>query len=378
VSTASRLAAAALASLLAQACGGSVTPTPVTVVVRGPGAVVSQITQGVVSAAPREVTPEFRDAPAPQPADTTPVADIEKRLADARKSYADADATRCQTLLEDDALLDQLFASGRRGYAARIYFWRAACAVVSGDKSRAERAAEQMAVLGLDLPDDVARASVEVEQLVLATGRVARAATPVAVEVVTNRAGAEVRVDGTTSNCAAPCRLSLLPGTHWLSAQLPGSIPSTKRVVVRTQQSVAIELQTASPALAGQQWLQAFSGSPAVESTASMSLLATSLRTRRLVYLAADERGAHVLRGTLVADGEVRARGERAVPTSTAAGSVAGSLFADLLADGRLIEVTPLYKRPLFWIIVGGVALGASAITWALLREPEQRTEIRF
>jgi hypothetical protein len=289
-----------------------------------------------------------------------------------------ADGAKCLELLGDDVLLGELLGSGRRPLAARVLFWKVACSVAMADKVSASRFADQMAVLGLDLPDDVAKASVEVELLVLTARDASKSRPSVPVEVRASTIGAALSTDGRPVQCATPCRLSVSRGTHWFSVERPGYVPTMKRVDVSEASVVTLELAIAPPSLAADQWSRTFAASPAVDGRDSLALLATALRTRRLVYMSVDDGATHGIRGALVVDGEIKARTELRVATKAATPGAAATAFSDLLEQGNVIESTPLYARPLFWLLVGASAVGASLATYAILREPNERTEVRF
>jgi hypothetical protein len=375
--TSNACAVAALASVM-MGCASTPAPVAVTVVLRAQAEANGDVRDALVRGAPAGIAANVVLPPSGASTGGDDASPLEARLLAARKAYLAADASRCIEELGDAQALGPLLERGHRALVARLLFWRSACAVAAGENTDAKKYATTLGVLGLDMPDDISRASVEVESLVLGAAREVRAQAPVPVEFRSNVLAAELRVDGKGTACASPCRLSLAPGTHWITASAPGSVPATKRVeVARGAQVVSLELQPAGPALAGEQWAASFAGGNAAESPDGMRLLATAMRARRVVYLQATPGPTASVRGTLFVDDGIRARAEqRADATSLPTQST--RVLNDLLHEGNVVETTPLYRRPLFWVIVGVTAAAASVGTYAALKEPPERTEVTF
>lgn len=294
-------------------------------------------------------------------------------FASVRAAYVDAELERCLAELGPETREHDALGEGRRELAARLAFWRAACAFAAGDRATAARTAERMAALRLPIPSEVELASPELERLLADAFTEVRARPPVEVRVEARRAGAAVGgtiVVDALDRCAAPCALSLAPGEHIVRFEGPGSRPL--HVVARwPREPLVLSPEEASPELAGAQWSARVAAGADPEDRVSLTLLAQALRARRLVWLAR-EPGA--LRGALVVDGLriTRAAREGGAPAAEA-------LLRDLLERGRVIEpAPPLWRRPGLWVGVILAAAGAATVAALVVREPRTRTEVGF
>ena len=131
---------------------------------------------------------------------------------------------------------------------------------------------------------------------------------------------------------------------------------------------VHLELTAASPTLAAQQWTQRYAQSSEAEGSRSVKLLATALRSTRLVLLTVEEGPAPRTKALLALGGLVAARAERE-----------GALDALLL--GETADVTERNdgppaglgkrKRAGLWVgAVGAIAVAAAGGTLWMLRAP--------
>jgi hypothetical protein len=319
----------------------------------------------------------------PRAADTAP---IEEDLAAARKAYVAADFTPCLARTGELARVTDLLAQGERALAGRLLFWRIACRVGGGRLEDARRDAETFAVLELDPPADVEAAAPDVEALVAEAARRV-AALPRHPLRVTAAAPAgrppppaAVSIDGRPRLCATPCAIDLPAGDHAVRVDADGYAPQAR--VARLEEpggAVAFVLAAADPALAAEQWTARHAGA-AVDSAASMALLATALRARSLAVIAAEPapKGTRLV-GTLAVDGAVASRSERVAAGDAEAAATAPALLRDLLLRGRLLDAAPpLHRRPVFWVTVGLAAVAAAAVTAALLWEPDRTVEVRL
>jgi hypothetical protein len=244
--------------------------------------------------------------------------------------------------------------------------WRTACAFGRLAPAEATDHAAALAGFGLALPDDAGAVTPDVEAILVAALDRAGAAARLTVEV-DGRAGARLTIDGRPAECALPCTVALAPGDHVVAVTADGAAPAWRVIRVPVAGPVTIPQAPAAPALALAQWrARAGRGLP-LDDDAGLALLAQGAGVRRLVYLGAGER----LRGALVVDGLVKARGARA-PGEVAA------LVHDLTTRGGLVPAPPLWRRPRFWGALGVAAAAAAAITAAIVLEPEVRTEVGF
>jgi hypothetical protein len=313
-------------------------------------------------------------AAAPQPA---PDAEIDLRLAAARKQYVDANFAPCIATLSAEALVPDLLGRGRRLEAARVLLWRAACRVGLGKLTEARGDGATLVALGLDVPPDVAAVSPEVEHVFTEAGRAAEARARAPLKIAAQAgARARVAVDGRADACVAPCTIDLLPGDHVLRMDADGFAPDVKVARVPGP-DVAFTLAPAPPQLAAHQWSLRYARGPALDSAPSVGLLATATRSRSLALLTVEAGRQKLLRGVLALDGEVAARSER--PIADSPDDEAPALVRDLLVRGRLLEpAPPIWQKPLFWVVVGSATIAAAGVTALILYQPPVQTTVHF
>ena len=377
------LAALGLAAAASQtACASAPPPRlPVAVLVRAPPGEAPQVQRTLGGELARGVEIRFVELPAgAPPAALAPAADVELRLAAARRAYTLPDVPRCLSELGGDELAPRLLADGRRATAARVLFWRVACLVAGGALADAGRAAADFAAYGLDVPPDVEAASPEAEA-VLGRALAEVAALPALhLRVASSVPGAAVAVDGRPSSCVTPCRVDVRPGPHLVTLALEGYAPARRALTANSGEvPLDVGLTPAPPELAAAQWLDHYGGPSDVDSPGSLRLLAQAVRARSLALITVDEAAPGVrLRGVLAVGGETRARAERTGRSPAEIPALTPPLFDELLREGKLVETTPLVKRPLFWVVVVAAAAGAAVATYAIVHRPAVPTEVRF
>ena len=335
----------------------------VTLVVEGPHA---DETKRELSAATLPVELRITDTPGAAPAPGAP-SPWPTRLAAARKAYVSANFTDCLQALEGDGAVTTLLAEGERLLAARLLTWRAACHTGARQPEPARVAAEAIATFQLPLPEDVASTTPDVELLL------ARAFTQVGERAVTRLrvdsvpAGATVALDGRLGACSTPCTMEVLAGTHVVQLTADGFTPAWRVITADTTHTLA----PAEPTLAAAQWRARAARGEALDSEASVKLLASSLRAPRLVVLAADPAAPGTLRGALAIDGVLKARAQRE-------GDAEG-LLRDLLVRGQVVEeAPPLYKRWPFWVAVGAAAVAAGVTTAVVVGTRQTVTRVEL
>jgi hypothetical protein len=311
------------------------------------------------------------------------LAPIEESLAATRRAYIDADFGPCVARAGELARVSDLLAGGERALAARVLFWRVACRVGAGRADEARRDAALFAVLELDVPSDVEAVAPEVEALIAQTSRQVAAGprAPLRVSAAPPAAHAVVSVDGRPGLCVAPCSVDVHPGDHAVRVEADGFTPEARLArVEEAGGAAAFTLAAADPALAAEQWTARHAASPAIDTSASVGLLAAALRARRIAVLTLEPapKGQRLV-GVLAVDGGVASRGERLAAAEAEVPAAAPPLLTDLLVRGRLLESgPPLHRRPVFWITVGLAAIAAATVTTLVLHEPEQRVMVRF
>ncbi len=318
---------------------------------------------------------QLLELPANAPPPRAPLL-LEETLAAARKGYVNADFSACLAALEGESLVADALAFGQRGTAARVLLWRAACHAGAGRGEVARRSARELAVLGLELPPDVGSVTPDVESLLARAVREVAALPTYPLRVTADAPSADLMLDGRPNACSAPCTLEAAEGQHVLRMEADGVEPVVKRVRFGPKESaVHVASTAASPALAAAQWSARYARSVEVDSAPSLKLLATALRSPRLVLVNVEpEREQTRLRGVVAVDGEVAARGERVSPSAV---QLEG-LLRDLLVEGKVVERPPaLWQRPAFWIALGGVAAIAAGTT-ALVATRRVRTGVSF
>ncbi|MFH0903421.1 MAG: PEGA domain-containing protein, partial [Pseudomonadota bacterium] len=289
------------------------------------------------------------------PATEPPSLVVEESLATARRAYVSADFSLCLASLDRESVV-RLIGEGRRSTAARMLFWRIACHVGAGSSAEAERDARSFAVFGLEVPGDAEAVSPEVESAVARAMMASAGLSRRPLRIAADAPGAMVAVDGIPAVCAVPCTVDLMPGDHVVRLEGDGIVAESRLVRVESGGTdVKLVTTPAPPALAADQWKRRYSGTPVVDSAASIRLLARAVRGRRLVLLSAEQQvGAIRLRGVLAVDGLVACREERVVKSgvSSTLDGEAEALIRGLFVQGRILEpAPPFYRQPTFWII---------------------------
>jgi len=352
----------------------------ITVVVTGEASTAHQVRAALPHSTGFPVVIVEAALPQPAPAKPPEPLGLEQPLQRARRHYVDAEFSACLEVLGHEALLTDALAEGQRQTAARLLFWRAACHVGRGDAAAARTVAEELGVLGLEVPADVEAASPEVGRVVAEAAEAGLARPRAILEVTADHSPGQVSVDGRPGLCAIPCALQLPEGQHVVRLDVEGRLPSVLAVSLRSAGiQVAFPTVPAPPEVAAAQWNTRYAARGEVDSAGALRLLSTALRAPRLVLLSAEPESSRVrLRGALAMDGQVAVRTERGAEATRLPGAVEG-LLRDLLTEARVVEPPPpLYRRPGFWIAVGAVALAAGATTAVLMHEPSVRTEVTF
>jgi hypothetical protein len=344
------------------ACGAARPPVGLTVIVDGAGA--DRARDGV---AHRGLDGFVVRAVAPPPIVADPPDPIASILATARAAYQDrGDFAACRAAV-DPIDVPSLLAVGKREQAARVLVWRTACAWSGLARADARATAALVGQYGLDLPSDAGAVIPEVEAALLDVIEKAAKIERVPLKVAGN-SGGRVVLDGKPTGCTLPCTLDVARGDHVVAIEADGKTPAWRVVRAPAKAAIEIPLARASPAEAGAQWRARIArGLPAIDDT-GLELVAHAAGDVRVAYVDAD--GKRV-RGALVVDGAVKARGTRDD------GDITG-LLGDLTRRGGLVAPTPLVKQPRFWIVLGAGVAAAAAITALVVYEPEIITEVGF
>jgi hypothetical protein len=367
------------AALSLAACAAAPPRLPIAVLVRAPEAEIAPIRASLGGEGAQGVEVRFVELPATS-ALAAKSGDVEARLAAARKAYTVPDVPACLAALGGDEVVPDLLAEGRRAEAARVLFWRVACHVAAASLPDAQRAADDFAAYALDVPPEVEAASPEAEA-VLGRSLAQVSARPAAhLALTAGKRAATVAIDGRPALCVTPCRVDLRPGPHLLVLTEDGAGPERRSIVLpEGDTKLDVPMNDAPPDLAASQWSSHYGAGGEIDSAGSLRLLAQAVRARNLVLLAVEDAapGAR-LRGAITVSGDTRARAERALAARSDAPAAAAPLLDELLREGKLVVSPALWKRPLFWGIVGLAAATAAVVTYAVLYKPPVTTEVRF
>jgi hypothetical protein len=308
-----------------------------------------------------------------------PAADRSSLVPAARQKYVNGDFAGCLESLNSDGLIPELLAAGRRELAARVLFWRVACRVGSGALPAATDEALHFASLGLEVPADAAEATPEVESLLGRALKEAAGRHKLTLEVDTPPVRAGISLDGRRGACVTPCSLEVLPGEHVIALDAEGYLPVMRTVAVKERTQVKLEVTTAPPEVAAEQWSARYGSSPWLYSEPSTRLLARAIAARRLVLINAEGAGELRLRGSLATDGTVSAQAERAARRGTL-DVEARRLLRDLLVSGKVFEpAKPIYKRAVFWVpLVLAVSAAVISASIASSLAPNIHTRVGF
>ena len=359
---------------------------PVALVVQGREPLRAEAEKGALAGDYSGVKVRAAAIPNAPPAPPAPMAETEQHIASARRHYMNEGfegAQRCAAELAAPSLVWGTIGAGARATALRVLVWKTACdSVFQEDAARTD--ARTLAALEAELPAEASIIPVRANELLgqaLAEAEKEGRRTL----VVGARGGqasisdASVAVDGRPTSCKTQCSLDVRPGDHWIRVERDGFSPSARLVRVETSrapQSVVFDLAVASPEEAGRQWTLRYGAtSEAVDSVASLELLALAVRARQVLLLRSEPNGAGLrIQGALARDGKVAAREARDDDDAKRVADRSRDVTMDLLVKGRVIEDPNLLKKPLFWVIVVGVAAGAAVALTAAATRGEERT----
>lgn len=311
----------------------------------------------------------------PPPTEVTPPRDDQPSLAAARAAYLDVDPDGCLRQLAD-VDVPALLARGDRDTAARVLVLRFACEF--DDQPTAARiTATQLATFGLALPPEVSVTKPPAEALLDEVRRAVGAQPLTALAVTSTPAAAALALDGLPVDCQTPCTLRVRPGVHVLTATLDGHDPATAVVDASTDVARALPLTPAAPEAIAAQLRARLRRGGAGDDPVTLALAAAAVRAPRVLVVVPSEVGGAVrLIGALVDRGAVLARAETRTPVATL-GDASARLARELLLQARVIApAPPVWRRWPFWAAVGGAALAAGAISFALLYEPDPSTSV--
>lgn len=301
-------------------------------------------------------------------------------LVAARAHYVEAEFEACLSGLPDDAAVLEALARQDARAAARVLLWRVACEVGRGGTAAAQHAAQRFATLSLEPPPEIGTVAPDAERVIVDALQAGPGLPRCALHADSKPPQRALAVDGRPRGCATPCRLTLPCGEHVLSLSGEGSAPrSTLVQLAAPQYGLTLELDAATPELARAQWAERYGPLAEVDRGSSLRLLALALPAARLLVIRAEPVGrGRELYGALVLRGDVVARDRVQVAGPERLGGRARALARSLLVRGELLPPRPLWRNPWLWTTAGVVAAAAVVTTALLLREPAQRTEVRF
>ncbi|MFO0738897.1 MAG: PEGA domain-containing protein [Labilithrix sp.] len=378
---------AVVATLLATGCAHveERSAAPVALVVQGREPLRVAAEKGAL-AGDYGVTVRAAAVPNTPPAPMASTAETEQHIASARRRYLDGGfegAQRCAAELASPSLVWGAIGAGARSTALRVLLWKTACdSIFQEDAALTD--AQTFAALEAELPPEANAIPVRANELL---GRALAEAEKSGRRtlLVSARNGesaihdASVSVDGRASACKTPCSLDLRPGDHWLRVERDGFSSSARLVrvdVARVSQSAVFELPVASPEEAGRQWTSRYATTnEPVDGAASLELLSLAVRARQVLYLRPEPFGAGVrIQGALARDGKIVARESREDADLAHLGGRSRDVAMDLLVKGRVVEDPSLFKKPLFWVVVVGVAAGAAVALTAYATRGEEHS----
>lgn len=291
--------------------------------------------------------------------------EIDDRLAHARQAYEEGDYERCAEALSDEDLVERAIDAADRASAARVLWWRAACARASSGPEAAAPFLDAMALLDLSRPGSDVEAVAASLDVQLADRRAEIAASARATLSLEVAIDARVRIDGAEFACAGTCRANLPAGRHHVHVSAPGRVSRSTWTEVREASSLTIALEDASPEAAAREWQAHYSRAGDRESQASLDLLRRLLGTEHLVLLLADgdevQDAPFQLAGLYADDEGIDARATRDEVRPPFDGAVTSMLF-ELVPWAR---PEPWWESPWPWIVLGAVvAAVASGVTY--------------
>ncbi len=346
-----------LAAIALIGCGAPPSRVPITMVVRGDADETSRVRSALEHAPPDGI--ELRGVSVAAPLVTADAPNIDAALEQVHAAYDEPNWQKCIAPISDPSLASRLLAADKRDDAARVVFWRTACLLLKGDEAGAKEVARTMSSRNLDVPNEKSDPAVS---RMLHAAALDGSRAPTTTLTITS-AGPELTVsfDGRPAMCTTPCPIPARTGTHTIRVEADGRSPETRDVEVSDAPTTAqFDPPLASPDLAARQWVSRWSTSASIDAPRSLHLLADATRARNLVLVVATG-GAHPsLSGALAIDGAVRARAH----LEAVHGDAAPSLVRELLVQGRVVDSSSIFKKPLFWIVVIAVAGAAAGVTY--------------
>jgi hypothetical protein len=298
----------------------------------------------------------------------TPAAETlmeEDRLA---RAYLEADFLRCLAEIEPALMrLDILLGQGRRAEAARIAIFAAACALGAGDEARARELLRRTVARDLLEPTVLRRTTPELQRIAEEERLAGQRRGRVEIEIVSEPAGAQLRVDGIVRCPTTPCRLHLVRGEHAFVAEKLGERPRPLTAELDRDRTLTFELEAASPEETHRQLLAALGAGTdpsaaeiprTAASALGVGLLVLAWRQKGQVHAVVYQRSDGVTTHVALADGP-----------HAAARAVTASL-REWQADAR---PRSMFREPLFWVTAVGVAL-VSAGAVLILSHASERT----
>ena len=350
--------------------------SPMTLVLRAPEAVSSEFEEELASEARAGFRAEI--APLPRPVDeASGLGRVEALLNQAERDYIRGEYASCANALSNPSLLRELLATGRRGVASRLLYWRVACRTGQLRPSEARADAARMVAAELSPPTGISGASQDAEDVLDDAFRQGQDAPRGELLLTSPMRGTHVGVDGRMRVCQAPCNLQLLPGSHVVVFDADGFSRVVEELELGLEgHEIRVELDAAEPAEASAQWAERYTGVSGIGGEASLRLLSRALDTQDLVLVqvAPGQRDTTITASLVLA-------GERSAEQSDTVGSADGAqaasaLVRQLLEDEDVIS-TPLYRRGWFWGVLEGSVVAGGVAAYVLTREGEPVYDIR-
>ncbi|MAQ14098.1 MAG: hypothetical protein CMN30_04785 [Sandaracinus sp.] len=325
--------------------------------VDGPGALRGAREAG--GARWRLVSPVLNAEPA------TPAAPSELLATVHEETYLMGAFAECLTALERPELaFEALLAAGHRDSAGHVRVLGSACALLAGDGALARRRLRDALVRDLPLVG-LDRTTPEHQALAETVGAEVRAVAPVSLALVSEPAGAAVRVDGRAA-CRTPCRLPLRAGAHHFELRRLGHAPRAFTRDVAGDARWVLRLDPAPSELLRTQLARRLAAGP-LDAPELGELAADAYEARVVVLVWGDD--ARVT--AALYDRGLHRFVARAAGTPGDTPLTVGTAVEEWRG---IVEPRPLRKRPLFWgvlaasLAVVGAAIGISV--WALTVEP--------
>jgi hypothetical protein len=289
-------------------------------------------------------------------------------------SYVEADFPSC---LEQEAKeLDTVYLMERRllRQARKAATTRAACAFGLGDLSLAEKIVAPLLVQAISVADLPVQTSPEFQEWFEKRRRAVISEPRIKVRFVTGERAVALHLDGRSVKCRKRCEVEIYQGVHIYWSEGPGyrsSAVSAEILAIDEIEPQEISLKLEPISAAGVRDQLRFIWQTA--QPADLARWAAKGFDRDRVLLV-HYRGKKV--GALLYSGE---RGT-VLGWAQASGEDAASVAVQTLLQGRDESgtPTPLLRRPLFWVAVGGTAavLGGAALYFFTRPEEQHRIEV--